>query len=384
MTTALIAVSPFQILYAQEARPYSLWVLMTLISSVSLLRAQKQATVKNWILYCITVVASLYTFLFAITTLFAHGLYILISERDKLSRVVLRFTASAIASLIAFAPWILILVNDPPSNYAAVPHGSFLAYPKGWLRNLSLPFADFGINDASSKATLLAFLVYLLLLIVAIAYSYFYLQRFASRKTFWFLTCLLAVPFMMLLVYDFGKGGQLTTRGSYLIPSLLSLQITFGYLMASQCLQRKQFWLVAFLFFLSVSTASSLVLANSDTWWHKADENIHHEVAATINQADSPLVISDVEFSLPISLSHSLKANTEFILLPPPDIDENWQLPDIPAENFSDIFLYRPSEQLQTELSQVSGIRLETLIEQTENYCNCTPGIGQSFSNHPQ
>jgi Na+/H+ antiporter NhaA len=179
----------------------------------------------------------------------------------------------------------------------------------------------------------------------------------------------------MLLAYDFGKGGQLTTRGSYLIPSLLSLQMTFGYLMASQCLQMKRFWIFACLFFLSVSTVSSFVLVSSNTWWHKADENIHHEVAAIINQAESPLVISDVEFSLPISLSHSLTADTQYILLPPPDADAGWQLPEIPDDNFSDIFLYRPSELLQTELGQATGVELETLIEQTDNYCNCTPQV---------
>jgi uncharacterized membrane protein len=375
VATAFVAVSPFQILYAQEARPYSLWVLTTLISSVLLLRAQQQANLRNWLLYSVSIVASLYTFLFAITTLFAHGLYILLSERDKISRVVLMYVGAALASLVAFGPWLLVIINDPPSNYAAVPHGSLLAYPKGWLRNLSLSFADFGINDASSKVALLAFLGYLLLLVTAIAYSYIYLQRFATKKTFWFLTCLLIVPFLMLLAYDFGKGGQLTTRGSYLIPSLLSLQMTFGYLMASQCLQMKRFWIFACLFFLSVSTVSSFVLVSSNTWWHKADENIHHEVAAIINQAESPLVISDVEFSLPISLSHSLTADTQYILLPPPDADAGWQLPKIPDGNFSDIFLYRPSELLQTELGQATGVELETLIEQTDNYCNCTPQV---------
>ncbi len=35
---AVIAVSPFHLAYAQEARQYSLWVLITLLSSEALLR----------------------------------------------------------------------------------------------------------------------------------------------------------------------------------------------------------------------------------------------------------------------------------------------------------------------------------------------------------
>ncbi|NEQ43593.1 MAG: hypothetical protein F6K00_08555 [Leptolyngbya sp. SIOISBB] len=368
--------SPFQLLYAQEARPYSLWILTTLISSWLLLKAQQQSTLQKWMFYCIATIASFYTFLFAITTLLAHGLYLLISERDKFSRVMLLFLLSSLASFVAFSPWIWILINDPPSNYAAVPHESFGAYLKGWLRNLSLPFADFSMNETSSQIAWLFFFLYLLLLVIAIAYAYFYLNQFATTRAFRFLICLLVGPFLILLAYDVSQGGQLTTRASYLVPSLLSVQLTFGYLMASQIIQMKRLGLLVCLFFLSVSTASSLVLVSSDTWWHKADENIHHKVATMINQTAQPLVISDVELSLPISLSHSLKANTQYILLPSPESSEaQWILPEIPYSDFSDIFLYRPSERLQTEVSQTSGVELENLIERADNYCNCTPQV---------
>ncbi len=375
IATALLAVSPFQILYAQEARPYTLWVLTTLFSCLLLLKAQKKSTFQNWFLYFISITASLYTFLFAITTSFAHGLYIFLSERNKLSKVVLTFILSTLFGLVAFSPWILILVNDPPSNYAAVPHTSILDYPKGWLRNLSLPFADFSINNTSPKSALILFLVYLLVLVSVVIYSYFYLQSYASKKSFLFLSSLLVIPFLMLLVYDFGKGGQTTTRGSYLIPSILSIQITFGYLLASKFTQMKRFWIVVCIFFLTISASSSFVLANSDTWWHKADENIHHNVAAIINQTSNPLVISDVEFSLPLSLSHSLRDGTKYMLLPPLDLEKGSYLPEIPYGSFSDIFLYRPSERLQSEISQKPGIELTNLIETTDNYCDCTPQV---------
>jgi len=375
VATVFLAVSPFHILYAQEARPYSLWVLTTLLSCLFLLKSQKQPTFQNCFFYCISTIVSLYTFLFSITTLFAHGLYTFLSERDKLSRTVLMFLLSALLGLLAFSPWIMILINDPPSNYAAVPHDSFLAYPKGWLRNLGLPFADFGINDESAKLAVILFLVYLLLLAAVVFYAYIYLRKYAAKKTFLFLICLFLVPFLMLLIYDFGKGGQTTTRGSYLIPSILSIQIAFSYLMASKWKQNKQAWTIAFLGFLTVSTVSSIVLTHANTWWHKADENIHHEVAAIINQSDRPLVISDVEFSLPLSLSHSLEAETKYILLPLPEQTDRWALPNIPFEDFSDIFLYRPSEQLQSQLSTLPDVKLATLIEQTDNFCDCTPQV---------
>lgn len=41
---ALIAVSPFHVLYAQEAREYSLWTVTILLSSAALLRAMRVKT----------------------------------------------------------------------------------------------------------------------------------------------------------------------------------------------------------------------------------------------------------------------------------------------------------------------------------------------------
>lgn len=375
VTTAFLAVSPFQMLYAHEARPYSLWGLTTLLSCWLLLNAQKRSTWRNWSFYFLALTASLYTFLFAILTSLAHGIYIFLSEKDKLSRATLIYALSTAASLLAFSPWIGILVNDPPSNYAATPHENFLAYPKGWLRNLSLPFADFGLNDGSSEVALILFFIYLLLLLATVSYAYFYLKKNAAKNAVVFLLSLFIVPFFVLLIYDLGKGGQTTTRGSYLIPSILSIQITFGYLMASKMLQMKRFWMVVCIFFLGMSAISSVVLAHANTWWHKADENIHHHVAAIVNATDAPLIISDVEFSLPISLSHSLKPETKYILLPTPKQKQPQNLPAIPYKDFSKVFLYRPSEQLQNQVSQEAGVELINLIEQTENFCDCTPQV---------
>lgn len=65
---ALIAVSPFHVLYAQEAREYSLWTVTILLSSWLLLRASRLTSQgreniwQDWGLYAIAFVLSLYTF----------------------------------------------------------------------------------------------------------------------------------------------------------------------------------------------------------------------------------------------------------------------------------------------------------------------------------
>ena len=61
---ALIAVLPFHLLYAQEARPYILWILTILLSSATLLYAMRRKTGFSWTIYAVSLSLGLYSFLF--------------------------------------------------------------------------------------------------------------------------------------------------------------------------------------------------------------------------------------------------------------------------------------------------------------------------------
>ena len=82
---AILAVSPFQLLYAQEARPNSLWAATILLSSAALFRAMRVQTKVSWLLYFVAATASLYTYLFSGFVAIAHVLYVLeLSDFDLL------------------------------------------------------------------------------------------------------------------------------------------------------------------------------------------------------------------------------------------------------------------------------------------------------------
>ncbi|MBF2019167.1 MAG: glycosyltransferase family 39 protein [Hydrococcus sp. C42_A2020_068] len=59
----LLAASPFQVLYAQEARMYSLWSIQVLLTSTAFLRAIRLNTKFSWGIYAATIVLGLYTHL---------------------------------------------------------------------------------------------------------------------------------------------------------------------------------------------------------------------------------------------------------------------------------------------------------------------------------
>jgi len=111
VSVILIAVSPLHVLYAQEAREYSLWTVTTLFSNIALLRAMRKKTTQSWGVYAVSISLNLYSFLFALLVMFSQGLYVFLVERFRLSKVLLSYLAASLVGVITFLPWILT-IND--------------------------------------------------------------------------------------------------------------------------------------------------------------------------------------------------------------------------------------------------------------------------------
>ncbi len=86
MAVALVGVSPFHVLYAQEARMYSLWTVTILLSSASLLRAIRVKTRLGWGIYALTLTLAFYSYLYSVLIAIGHGIYMVIIERFRLSK----------------------------------------------------------------------------------------------------------------------------------------------------------------------------------------------------------------------------------------------------------------------------------------------------------
>lgn len=108
----LYAITPIHVLFAQEARPYSLLTVWVLLSSALLVRAMETGKPKNWILYGLSIAAGLYTQLLFTFVVLAQGLYVLILEglgKRRITRNLMSFLATAIGAVISFIPWIVLL-----------------------------------------------------------------------------------------------------------------------------------------------------------------------------------------------------------------------------------------------------------------------------------
>ncbi len=77
MVMVLMAVSPFHVLYAQEAREYSLWTVSILLASVALLRALRLRARFSWRVYAAAAAVGLYSHTLFGLVVVGHAMYVI-------------------------------------------------------------------------------------------------------------------------------------------------------------------------------------------------------------------------------------------------------------------------------------------------------------------
>ncbi|MDX2216572.1 MAG: glycosyltransferase family 39 protein [Oculatellaceae cyanobacterium bins.114] len=369
IAVALVAISPFQVLYAQEAREYSFWGATILLSSIMLLRAMRVSNRVNWAMYAVSLIIAFYTFMFSGLVAIGHGLYVVFNERvDALSIAGIRFSKRAIAYLIAslvaviaFIPWLYFLVvhfeNLQTTTEWATVSLPYLILLKLWTVNFSRVFIDFDFNPFAEN-DFWAYLLMLPILILEI-YALYFVCRHTPKRTWLFIVTLIGVTALGLLLPDLILGGQRSGTTRYLIPSYLGIQMAVAYLIA-RCLEaktfsRRQFWQVIAIALATIGIASCTLSAVSDTWWNKVVSYDHPKIARMINTSDRPVLITDAYGVNPvnaIALSYLLNPDTSLILLP--EVGKSLIIPEV-SDSFTDIFLLNLPDVFRTPFETKYG-----------------------------
>lgn len=334
---ALAAVSPLHILYAQEARPYSLWTLMIVLSSAVLLWAmrssqealtsQEAATHEaarsnfawRWWLYGVTVSVGLYSQLLFGLVAIAHGLYIAGVEfagKWRFNRTALSYLWASGFALLSFVPWLLVFVNglervqDTTSSLSETISLSTLIN-KSFL-NMSRVLIDRELGGAN--------IILVLLAVVAVIY----LCRKAPPRAWKFLLLLGGVSLLALLIPDLILGGVRSIRLRYLFPFYLSIQIALAYLFATQAVWARtwgqKIWRLVMVLLLTAGVMAGIANVNILLPWSKsaARSAYYPDVAAIVNQASNPLLVSDGDMAEILAFSYWLKPEVKLQLVTKP------------------------------------------------------------------
>ena len=360
---ALIAISPFHVLYAQEARQYSLSTVTILLSGAALLRGMRLHGKRAWFLYFLTLAVSFYSSLFSSLVATAYSFWVLVSEGFRWTKRVTAFAIATLLAVLAFAPWVWVFFANltrvqVKTNWVTNPR-SLWYLVQCWEFNLSSIFIDLHPSISERLAPRIA-----LVLLIGIGYAVYYLWRNKSKKAAWFVISLISIPALALILPDLISGGQRSTVGRYFVPCYLGIQVAVAYLLArtsvsrlSQTRRRNPWAFAALSLLILAGVASCAISSQADTWWHKPVGDRNPQIARIVNQAPGPLIIGEnwgTNIVSLISLSYLLDDKVRFQLVDRP------QLPPI-APGFSDVFVFKPSQELLSGIEKEPGLTIEPL-----------------------
>jgi len=357
LAIALMANSPIHLVYAQEAREYILWLVTIILASTALLRAirlqstQKSDNFTSWGIYVITLALSLYTCLWTIFVAIAHGIYVILITKFRLTDTVRSYFIATIFGFILFLPWLLIVfarffqfllssdgVNSQDLN--TIPLIPFL------LVQTSRVFFDLDLS-LEDQINYWISPIFIFLVIYAI----YFLCRTTNYQVWLFLILLMVVPALPLILQGLNYGGIRLGSEPYLLPSYLGIQTIVIYLLATQIynsnVSHRRIWQLIIGLLIVCSLISSRVYYQADTWWNKGISYGNPQIARFINQKSRPLLISnfsEINYGNVFSLSYLVEPKVRFQLL------QDQTVPSIP-NNFTDIFLLNPTNAWRLQIA---------------------------------
>lgn len=345
MLVALVALSPLQVLYSQEARQYSLWVTLTVASTAALLRARRVAGWRAWALYSMLVALGLYTHILFAATLVAHAAWVLWECYRSNRKALVRFGLAVLAAGTAFVPWCAVLlarrvhVRDSTA-WLRVPHQS-RDLVDAWGLQLARQFVD--LPGFELSVTLVATSVVASLAITA---------RHAAASQSRVIMLSIAASAGIVVIPDLVFGGVASTKTRYLLPALVWIAICVNYSfvwLVSNPNRVTQFTgLGSWLALLVMGFWSGLGIVQSDFWWNKALVGNDFRLAEFLNAAEQPLLVVqgyEVNPGQMLSISHSVDSRARFL---PIRIDQR-----LPVDALAgDVFVLNPTAALLVELRE--------------------------------
>ncbi|UNU26708.1 glycosyltransferase family 39 protein [Microcoleus vaginatus] len=384
MAVTMVAVSPFHVLYAQEARPYMMFAVLVLLSNAILLRAlakpSKRIALQNspatsklskavWFIYAISLTLGLYSSLLFFLVILAHGIYVIIKENGRFGKTLITYLVTAAIAIILFAPWIWVLLENAPKIEATVGLPrlslSFISSLKPLIFITCRMFIDThwagGIIKlgSSNMTTNLIRLIVVAVLLLAITHSIDSLCRSTPKRVWLFLLTAIGITAIVLIAV---RG----VADRYLVPYILAIQIAVAYLFTAKIAvatnpRQQKLWQLGLIALISSGIVSCAVSSQSQLWWNKYPSSTKYNpsVAAIVNQAQKPLVISHGGNNLTgkiLSVSYLMNPQVQLLLAVKP---EQVKIPD----GFSDVFLYGATEALQFELEKVQKYKITRIYK---------------------
>lgn len=350
---ALLAISPFFVAYAQEARPYSLWVLLLLLTHLCLWRSLQLNRWQDWLAYTLSLILCLYTSLLTVLIVFGHSLAIAGLQYKTYRKERKPYLLTTATALLALAPWAWIVVTrwqtlQDNTVWMQVP-ATIWAILGTWFYSLAVLFFDVPVAANSP----LLFVLQVVLATATLAFMgyavYWFIRRASRSAAIFVLSASLSIPILLLLL-DLVRDGQASATPRYLMPAHLGALIALAFLLGDRLMRSSKKWNGAIALLLSVGLLSCVIGLNQDSAYQKSRNLSNAGIVEIINRAEAPQLVTTAYYIQDtISLSYQLEADIRIYILPDTALGG-----DRLEDKFLDIlsanrptFLFSPTEDIK-------------------------------------
>ncbi|NJK39006.1 MAG: hypothetical protein HC835_18760 [Oscillatoriales cyanobacterium RM2_1_1] len=315
----IIAISPLYILYGQEAREYSLWIVGTLFSSAALIRAHRKSTGKNWAIYSVISIIGLYSHLFFLLVIAAQSLYILLLHQFGHKVFLRSYIKSTLVNITIFLPWLSLFWWKFDKTSAQTKwfneHLSLVTIGKRFLGSIVRTFFDWGLDETISLRSSPLEIILAVATLCLIAYCLFYVFLSDNLEIKLYIFTLISVPLVSIFGIEL-ISGKVLSQARYLIPVCLGTQLAVIYWIGHQISASREpssqgtrlgsFPALIILALLMGNISSCYLSSQAMFWWTKGDARNLGEMAQVINQSENPLLISSSLLPRLMSLGYQL------------------------------------------------------------------------------
>jgi uncharacterized membrane protein len=369
LALCLGASSPAFLIYAQQIRHYSIWVVTVLLASLTLLRAVRRGGPQEWVCYSASLALSFLANPLSLAMAAGHGIFVFLQSKSALSTRFKPFTGSVIAALLILAaPRIYFSSFDVITGQGFDWLRNFDSGPGDYLWATAVqPWSRLFWDSVSPEGNIGHTLLASALACLVISAMY-YLNRYAPREQALFINTVVLPSIGILIARDLVLDGRSATITRYIFPSLIGVELAVAYLFAcktsasSVSRGARVIWAVLFASLVLVGIQACATLSAAALTW-AAPESTGHVVkeADVLNRQGSPVILipCDNRAALPLVLADRLRPDARIIPLRTKNAD--WRkmvLHELSLGNRP--FLWNPAQARVDSLTTELNLTLRT------------------------
>ncbi len=302
VAAALVAVSPYHFVYAQEAREWSLFEVLAVVTATLLLRAMRSPSVLNFILYGVALTLTMYSAITGLIALAAFILYAALVRKSSRRGAFSGIAVTSAAAFVAFIPWLWQLVVHWRDASAQNAYAGASLPLKLYAAKIIFAFATVFFDAEYGNLRLLP--IALIALAIA-AYAVIVVVRTASFAQRAFIASLIAINLLLFVISDLVLHGSRAAQERYLILTMIGVDLAVAFLAVS----RERLRLAAVTFLLLVGLISIGTAHTRESWWNNNDAAPLARAATYVSDDSSAIVLTPDAF-VALQFADVAKPNT--------------------------------------------------------------------------